>query len=65
METKKYQEFLQTSQSDSQVPSLSVKGKFLLILAKNLQKQKLNLYRFALYHFKTRVSDKYFVSYCL
>ena len=41
METKKYQEFVQTSQSDSQVPSLSVKGKFLLILAKNSAKTEI------------------------
>ena len=41
METKKYQEFVQTSQSDSQAPSLSVKGKFLLILAKNSVKTEI------------------------
>ena len=41
METKKYQESVQTSQSDSQVPSLSVKGKLLLILAKNSAKTEI------------------------
>ena len=40
------------------------KMKALLILAENLKKWKLNFFRFALFHMKTRVSLKYFVSYC-
>ena len=41
METKKYQESVQTSQSDSQFNSLSIKVKFLLILAKNSAKTEI------------------------
>ena len=41
METKKYQESAQTSQSDSQFNSLSVKVKFLLILAKDSAKTEI------------------------
>ena len=41
METKRYQESVQTSQSDSQVNSLSVKVRFLLILAKNSAKTEI------------------------
>ena len=41
METKKYQESAQTSQSDSQFNSLSVKGKLLLILGKNSAKTEI------------------------
>ena len=40
------------------------KMKALLILAENLKKWKLNFFRFALFHMKTRVSLNYFVSYC-
>ena len=41
METKKYQESAETLQSDSQFNSLSVKVKFLLILAKNSAKTEI------------------------
>ena len=40
------------------------KMKALLILAGNSWKQKLNFSRCALFYMKTRVSLKYFVSYC-
>ena len=43
METKKYQESVQTLQSDSQVASLSVNVKFLLILVKNPAKTEIKL----------------------
>ena len=38
--------------------------KILLILAKTLEKQKLNFSRIALFHIKTRLSLKYFVNDC-
>ena len=45
--------------------SLSVKMKVLLILAETIKKQKLNFSRYVLFHIKTRVSLKYFMSYRL
>ena len=47
---------------NSLVPSLPAKMKILLILSKKtLGKQKLNFYRRALFHMKTRVSLRYFI----
>ena len=43
------------------MPSLPAKMKILLILAKALEKQKLNFACSALFHIKTRVNLKYFV----
>ena len=39
--------------------------KVLLILVENLENQKLNFSRCALFHMKTWVNLKYFVAYCL
>ena len=49
------------------MPSLPAKMKILLILEemKCLEKQKLMISNCALFHMKTRVSLKYFVSYWL
>ena len=44
--------------------SLPAEMKVLLILAKTLEKQKLKFYCSALFHMKTRVGLKYFVSDC-
>ena len=46
------------------MPSLPAKMKILLLLAKTLEKQKLNFSRSALFHMETGVSLKYFVSGC-
>ena len=46
------------------MPSLPVKMKILLILAKTLEKHKLNFSRSAQFHMKTRVSLKYFMNNC-
>ena len=48
----------------SLVASLPANMKILLILAKTLEKQKLNFSRTALFHIKTRASLRYFVNYC-
>ena len=63
--SKKNQESLKTSLNDSLVPSFPPRIKILLILAKTIEKPKLNFSRWALFHMKTRVSLKYFVNYCL
>ena len=44
--------------------SFPTKIKILLILAKTLEKEKLNFSRSALFHMKTRVSIRYFVNDC-
>ena len=46
------------------MPIAPAKLKLLLILAKKYQKQQLNLSHSALFHKKTRVSLKYFVTDC-
>ena len=46
------------------MPTAPAKLKRLLILAKKYQKQQLNLSHSALFHKKTRVSLKYFVTDC-
>ena len=60
----KYHKILKTSQNDSLVSSLPAKMKTLLILAKTLEKSKLNFSSSAIFHMKTRVSLKYFVNDC-
>ena len=44
------------------MPSLTVKMKTLFILAKSLEKQKLNFYGSALFHMKTRDGPKCFAN---
>ena len=46
------------------MPSLPVKMKILLKLVKNSWKTEYRLFHFALFHMKTRVSLKYFVTDC-
>ena len=46
------------------MPSLPAKMKILSILAKTLEKQKLNFSHSALFHMETRVRLKYFVNGC-
>ena len=46
------------------MPSLPVKIKILLVLAKKSQKKQLNFSRGALFHMKTGASLKYFVTDC-
>ena len=46
------------------MPSLPGKVKVLLILGENSWKKKLKFSRWALFHMKTTVGFKYFVSYC-
>ena len=60
----KYHKILKTSQNNSLVSSLPAKMKTLLILAKTLEKSKLNFSSSAIFHMKTRVSLKYFVNDC-
>ena len=47
------------------MPSLPAKMKILLLLAKAIEKQKLNSSRSGLFHMKTRVSLKYLVNDCI
>ena len=46
------------------MPSLPAKMKILSILAKTIEKQKLNFFRSALFHMETRVSLKYLWNGC-
>ena len=50
--------------NDGFVASVTVKIKIFLILRKAFQKQKLNFFRSALFHTKTRVSPRYPVNDC-
>ena len=47
------------------MPSLPAKMKILLLLAKAIEKQKLNSSCSGLFHMKTRVSLKYLVNDCI
>ena len=58
------QQSLKTSWNNSQGLSVTVKIKLLLILAKSIEKEKVNISR-SIFLMKTRVSLKYFVSTCL
>ena len=56
-EIRKYQESVWSSQNDRLVPSPPCKNRNLLIIAKNSEKQQLNLSRSVLSHAETRVSN--------
>ena len=58
------QQSLKTSWNNSQGLSVTVKIKLLLILAKSIEKEKVNISR-SIFLMKTRVSLKYYVSTCL
>ena len=62
---RKYQEIVETPYHDSPVPSPPTEMKFFPILAKILEKEKLNLPRNPLLHTKTRVSLEYSVNDCM
>ena len=59
------QQSIKTSWNNSQGLSVTVKIKLLLILAKSIEKEKVNVSRSVIFLMKTRVSLKYFVNTCL